>query len=234
MPQPQPILPAQPATRRRLRPSPLAPALPLALGWTLLALGVASADWPQWRGPLGTGVAPEADPPVTWSESANVRWKTPIPGFGTSTPILWKDLVFLLTATKADESTATPTPASTPRGGRGPGRRGTAPGRGAHPPLPFPGTGPRPDHRSDPLDPHRRRRTPPRGSPSRPRLRLRLAGHRRFGPDRLVRVARRLRPQSGRRDSVESPARPNADPECLRRRSLPGPPWRHRGRPVGP
>ena len=43
---------------------------------------VAAADegWPQWRGPLATGAAPEADPPVEWSETRNVRWKLAIPG----------------------------------------------------------------------------------------------------------------------------------------------------------
>ena len=55
-------------------------------------------QWPQWRGPLGTGVAPRADPPVEWSEAKNVRWKTPIPGKGHSTPIVWGDRVFLTTA----------------------------------------------------------------------------------------------------------------------------------------
>ena len=54
--------------------------------------------WPQWRGPLGTGVAPLADPPLTWSETNHVKWKTPIPGEGDSTPIVWGDRVFLLTA----------------------------------------------------------------------------------------------------------------------------------------
>ena len=33
-------------------------------------------SWPQWRGPLGTGVAPSANPPVEWSETRNIRWKT--------------------------------------------------------------------------------------------------------------------------------------------------------------
>src|SRR5437773_4833451 len=45
--------------------------------------------WPQWRGPLGTGVAPDAQPPVTWSETKHVRWKTALPGKGHSTPIVW-------------------------------------------------------------------------------------------------------------------------------------------------
>ncbi len=55
-------------------------------------------SWPQWRGPLGTGTAPNADPPISWSETANVRWKTPLPGLGHSSPIVWGDLVFVTTA----------------------------------------------------------------------------------------------------------------------------------------
>ncbi len=54
--------------------------------------------WPQWRGPMATGVAPEADPPMAWSETKNVKWKIQTPGFGTSTPIIWGKRVFLLTA----------------------------------------------------------------------------------------------------------------------------------------
>jgi hypothetical protein len=54
--------------------------------------------WPQWRGPLGTGVAPHADPPVDWSETKNVRWKTVLPGQGHSTPIVWQDRVFVTAA----------------------------------------------------------------------------------------------------------------------------------------
>src|SRR4051794_26597315 len=42
----------------------------------------AQDHWPQWRGPLGTGVAPSAQPPVEWSETRHVRWKTPLPGKG--------------------------------------------------------------------------------------------------------------------------------------------------------
>ena len=55
-------------------------------------------DWPQWRGPLGTGFAPESDPPVEWSESKNVRWKVALPGKGHSTPIVLGDRIFLTTA----------------------------------------------------------------------------------------------------------------------------------------
>ena len=45
--------------------------------------------WPQWRGPLATGVAPNANPPLEWSEEKNIRWKTQLPGSGISTPIVW-------------------------------------------------------------------------------------------------------------------------------------------------
>ncbi len=58
----------------------------------------AERNWPQWRGPLGTGVAPNADPPVEWSETKNVRWKVSLPGKGHSTPIVWGDRIFLTTA----------------------------------------------------------------------------------------------------------------------------------------
>jgi outer membrane protein assembly factor BamB len=58
----------------------------------------APRDWPQWRGPLGTGVAPGARPPLTWSEKQHIRWKTALPGKGHSTPIVWGDRIFLTTA----------------------------------------------------------------------------------------------------------------------------------------
>lgn len=72
----------------------------------LLALAVhadgggaeALRDWPQWRGPLGTGVAPGAQPPIEWSDTKNIRWKTALPGKGHSTPIVWGERVFLTTA----------------------------------------------------------------------------------------------------------------------------------------
>lgn len=63
------------------------------------------AQWPAWRGPLATGVAPRADPPVEWSEDRNIRWKLPIPGRGHSTPIVWGDRVFVTTAVPFGEAT---------------------------------------------------------------------------------------------------------------------------------
>ena len=54
--------------------------------------------WPQWRGPLGTGVAPHANPPVEWSERKNIRWRIPLAGKGHSTPVVWGDRVFVTSA----------------------------------------------------------------------------------------------------------------------------------------
>jgi outer membrane protein assembly factor BamB len=54
--------------------------------------------WAQWRGPLATGVAPHADPPLEWSETRNVRWKVEIPGRGSSSPVVWGNQLFVQTA----------------------------------------------------------------------------------------------------------------------------------------
>lgn len=64
----------------------------------------AARNWPQWRGPLGTGVAPQADPPLHWSEGENVRWKIELPGKGHSTPIVWGERIFLTTAVAYGEA----------------------------------------------------------------------------------------------------------------------------------
>ena len=37
--------------------------------------GAATSWWSSWRGPDGTGVAPTGNPPTTWSENKNIRWK---------------------------------------------------------------------------------------------------------------------------------------------------------------
>jgi len=57
-------------------------------------------QWPHWRGPNGNGAAPQADPPITWDDRTNIKWKTPLPGRGSATPIVWGDQVFIVTAVK--------------------------------------------------------------------------------------------------------------------------------------
>jgi outer membrane protein assembly factor BamB len=69
--------------------------------WALAGSGQpreAEDAWPQWRGPLSTGVAPHAQPPIEWSEAKNIRWKTALPGKGHSSPIVWGERIFLTTA----------------------------------------------------------------------------------------------------------------------------------------
>jgi len=55
-------------------------------------------NWPQWRGPGGSGVSTEKNLPTEWSETKNVQWKTEIPGRGHSSPIIWGKKIFLTTS----------------------------------------------------------------------------------------------------------------------------------------
>jgi outer membrane protein assembly factor BamB len=85
--------------------------------------GDASRYWPQWRGPLGTGEAPAARPPIEWGPDKNVRWKIEIPGRGKSTPVIWGDLLLITTAVP---STKPPAPGATSVGSSHPAVRAAA------------------------------------------------------------------------------------------------------------
>lgn len=61
-----------------------------------------ATDWPQWRGPDASGAAVAANPPTTWSESENIKWKIDVPGISSSTPIVLGDRVYVATAVKTD------------------------------------------------------------------------------------------------------------------------------------
>src|SRR4030081_3204333 len=58
--------------------------------------------WPQWRGPTADSIAPGKNLPTKWSKTENIAWKTPLPGWGTSTPAIWKDAIFV--TTQVDDS----------------------------------------------------------------------------------------------------------------------------------
>jgi outer membrane protein assembly factor BamB len=61
----------------------------------------AQEHWPEFRGPLGNGIAPEAsDPPTEWDETKNITWKTAIPLKGWSSPAIVDDQIWLTTATE--------------------------------------------------------------------------------------------------------------------------------------
>lgn len=76
----------------------IAPALLMMPPFGRSALAEEAANWPIWRGPLGTGEAPDAKPPIEWNERKNVRWKVALPGRGHSTPIVWGERIYLTTA----------------------------------------------------------------------------------------------------------------------------------------
>jgi len=73
----------------------------------LMSTGWASAqNWPGWRGD-GRGISSEKDLPLNWSEQNGVKWKTPIPGAGHSSPIVWGNHVFVTSAIAKDPNVET-------------------------------------------------------------------------------------------------------------------------------
>jgi outer membrane protein assembly factor BamB len=64
---------------------------------------VLADNWPQWRGPDGTGVSEEKDLPVVWHEGRGIDWKTPLQAWGTSTPAIWGDAIFVTSHTDNNE-----------------------------------------------------------------------------------------------------------------------------------
>lgn len=86
------------------------PALLLVFSLSLSAVvcgqdsdgSVHQQNWPHWRGPLANGVAPFANPPITWDADTNIKWNVKLPGRGTASPIVWNDRVFILAAIETD------------------------------------------------------------------------------------------------------------------------------------
>jgi outer membrane protein assembly factor BamB len=81
------------------------------------------AAWPDWRGPLGTGVA-ASDAPDRWNDTTNIAWKIEIPGRGYSSPVVWGDRIFVTTAVPTGRTVP-------PAGGPGNSRGGSGGGAAA-------------------------------------------------------------------------------------------------------
>lgn len=65
-------------------------------GFIMLTSGATYADnWPQWRGPNLNGVSNERNLPHKWSTDENITWKLALPGWSGSTPVVWRDRIFL-------------------------------------------------------------------------------------------------------------------------------------------
>jgi outer membrane protein assembly factor BamB len=63
-----------------------------------------AGDWPQFRGPGGSGSSQEKGLPVAWSKNKNIRWKAPLPGHGNSNPVIAGGKVFVTASSGFDES----------------------------------------------------------------------------------------------------------------------------------
>ena len=55
-------------------------------------------NWPNFRGPNGDGTSIETNLPTRWDSRTNVVWKSPVPGLGHSSPIIWEDKLYITTA----------------------------------------------------------------------------------------------------------------------------------------
>ena len=54
--------------------------------------------WPGWRGPSAQGYVKGSGYPDTWSSTENLLWRVSVPGEGNSSPIVWRDRIFLTTS----------------------------------------------------------------------------------------------------------------------------------------
>jgi outer membrane protein assembly factor BamB len=57
-----------------------------------------SQNWPCWRGPNQDGISTESNLPTKWDSVTNIVWKTKVPGIGYSSPIIWENKLFTLSA----------------------------------------------------------------------------------------------------------------------------------------
>lgn len=70
----------------------------ILLAVVLACTVVQAGDWPQFRGPTGDGLSDAVGLPETWSETEHIRWKTPIPGTGWSSPVILDGQVWMTTS----------------------------------------------------------------------------------------------------------------------------------------
>src|SRR5262245_54880158 len=54
-----------------------------------------STNWPAWRGPRADSVADDRDLPLRWSQTENIRWSVKLPGWGTSSPVVYGKKLFV-------------------------------------------------------------------------------------------------------------------------------------------
>lgn len=74
----------------------------LMIAATMLGEVSYAENWPQWRGPRSDGISIEKSIPTQWSQSENVVWRRELPGQGGATPAVWKDRIFVTSASGDD------------------------------------------------------------------------------------------------------------------------------------
>lgn len=86
-----------------------------AFGWLLTSSILNADEWPQWRGPQGSGITSERGLPTTWSgeksaegtaaasKDSRVAWRQPLPEPGNSTPVVWQDKIFVAQPDRANK-----------------------------------------------------------------------------------------------------------------------------------
>ncbi|MES2568787.1 MAG: PQQ-binding-like beta-propeller repeat protein [Verrucomicrobiota bacterium] len=60
--------------------------------------------WTQFRGPTAQGLSEAKGLPRRWSETENIRWKTPLPGEGWSSPVVANGQIWMTTALEEGKS----------------------------------------------------------------------------------------------------------------------------------
>lgn len=78
-------------------PLPIPKAAPAAIADGAEFLRQWKANWPRFRGPDGSGVSNYANVPLEWDgpSGRNILWKSPVDMYGTNSPVVWGDKVFL-------------------------------------------------------------------------------------------------------------------------------------------
>src|SRR5690348_6791124 len=75
---------------------------PIFILLLLVSMPSFAENWPQWRGPTGQGISNEKNLPTRWSKTENVKWRTPLPDRGNSTPIVCNNRIFVSQAIESE------------------------------------------------------------------------------------------------------------------------------------
>jgi len=104
---------------------------------------LANENWPQWRGPNGNGTSDSKNLPTTWDAESgkNIVWRTELPAWSGSSPVIWGDYVFVASPSKSDGHAPPPQESGAKKappdgkvaGGKGFGGKGGPPGGGKRP-----------------------------------------------------------------------------------------------------